>query len=585
MKTRFSWAESICDSILIDTEKRFHTIAQTSDESAVVVFNAGGSSLTPVYFEFSSPGTETVRGLRTSDGLVYDVQLLKSREDVFLDTTVGMRMAKMGMKLLPGRKLMDFYINDVEYYDGEEPGVIELRFIADRHPVGDFDMESFKREANEVISSKKYKKIHLVASRPTQSVYATVIPLKPWAFSKLVPVEESPKTPSEDILEADGNRIENKFYTVSFNKDGSLKLTNKKSGVQYLNLHLFEDYGDRGDEYTFGRLEPEKARIKNVKRTTISTGPIIAEIRQTLLIEIFDTLDPSREKRVRKAEIPVNSVFRFYRDSPRIEVTTKLTNTAKDHRLRICFDLPFESETTMTATHFGFVKREGKAETVPDASVLEKVMADYPERPSGIQHQKGFIRVDGETDALTLINRGLPEVELVDGHRVALTLLRCVGWLSRSDYPERPMHAGPGEETPGAQELNEEYEFDYAFVLHSAEDQMTSSAEQSEVYHSPPTVIALDHAEPPQSLFAPIVQLGDQSVRISSMRMRGNSILLTLYNYENKPIETLVKLADYIKSASEVKIDGSVVGEISLSDHSMRLTFTAREIKMCSLRL
>ncbi|MFW9794562.1 MAG: hypothetical protein ACFFEE_09690, partial [Candidatus Thorarchaeota archaeon] len=275
MKTRFSWAESICESILIDTEKRFHTIAEPSDESAVVVFNAGGSSLTPIYFEFSSPGTENVKGLRTSDGKVYDVQLLSSREDVFLDTTVGMRMAKMGMKLLPGRKLMDFYINDVEYYDGEEPGVLELRFIADRHPVGDFDMEALKRKANEVIGSKKYKKIHLVASRPTQSVYAATIPLAPWAFSKLVPVEESPKITSEATLDVSENKIENGFYSVSFNKDGSLNLTNKKSGVQYLSLHIFEDYGDRGDEYTFGRLEPEKTRVKNVKRAIISTGPIL----------------------------------------------------------------------------------------------------------------------------------------------------------------------------------------------------------------------------------------------------------------------------------------------------------------------
>jgi alpha-mannosidase len=446
-------------------------------------------------------------------------------------------------------------------------------------------MESLKREANEVIGSKKYKKIHLVAARPTQSVYASVIPLNPWSFSKLVPVEESPTTANEDTLVVDQNRIENRFYSVSFNKDGSLNLTNKKSGVQFQNLHLFEDYGDRGDEYTFGRIEPEKARVKNVKRTTISTGPIITEIRQTLSIEIYGSLDPSREKRVGKVEIPVDSVFRFYRDSPRIEVTTTLTNKAKDHRLRICFDLPFKSETTMTSTHFGYVEREGKAETVPDAGELEKVMADYPERPSGIQHQKGFIRISGETEALTLLNRGLPEVELVDGHRVALTLLRCVGWLSRSDYLERPIHAGPGEETPGAQELNEEYEFNYGIVVHSAEDPMTFSAEQSDVYHSQPTVIALDHAEPPQSFFDPIVRFEEQSVRISSMRKRGNSILLTLYNYENRPIETQVRLAEYIKSASEVRIDGSVIDEIPLSDHSMKLTFTAREIKMCSLRL
>ncbi|MFW9926966.1 MAG: glycoside hydrolase family 38 C-terminal domain-containing protein [Candidatus Thorarchaeota archaeon] len=585
MKARFSWAESICDSIMIDIEKRFHTIAEPSDESTIVVFNAGGSSLSPVYFEFSSPGTETVRGLRASDGQVYDVQLLKSREDVFLDTTVGMRMAKMGMKLLPGRKLMDFYINDVEYFDGEEPGVLELRFIADRHPIGEFDMESLKREANEVIGSKKYKKIHLVASRPTQSVYATTVPLNPWAFSKLVPVEESPKMASENSLEVDMNRIENRFYSVSFNKDGSLNLTNKQSGMQYQGLHYFEDYGDRGDEYTFGRLGPEKARVKNIKRTTLSTGPIKAEIRQNLILEIFGSLDPSREKRIGKAEIPIDTVFRFYRDSPRIDVTTKLTNTAKDHRLRICFDLPFNSDTTFTSTHFGYVERSGRAEVIPDDQDLDKTMTDYPERPSGIQHQKGFIRVDGGTDALTLLNRGLPEVELVDTHRIALTLLRCVGWLSRSDYPERPMHAGPGEETPGAQELNEEYEFNYAFVVHSAKDQMIASAEHADVFHSHPTVITLDHVEPPNSFFDPIIQLDNPSIRISSLRMRGDSILLTLYNLENKQVESRIDLAECIKKASEVKLDGAVIRDLSISNLSVNLTFEAREIKMFRLDL
>jgi alpha-mannosidase len=585
MKTRFSWSESICDSILIDIEKRFHTIAQPSEDSAVVVYNAGGSLQSPVYLEFSNPGTEPVRGLRTSDGQVYDVQLLKSREDVFLDTTVGMRMAKMGMKLLPGRKLMDFYINDVEYYDGEEPGVLELRFIADRHPVGEFDMESLKREANEVIGSKKYKKIHLVAARPTQSVYAAVIPLNPWAFSKLVPVDESPAIELEDKLEVDANSVENKFYVVTFNKDGSLNLINKKSGERYQSIHLFEDIGDRGDEYTFGKVEPEKARVKNVKRTIVCTGPIIAEIHQTLTLEVFGSLDSSREKRVGKSDIPIDSVFRFFRDNPRIEVTTKLKNTAKDHRLRICFDLPFKSDFTFTETHFGYVERSGRAESVPDAQGLEKTMTDFPERPSGVQPQKGFIRVDSGTDSFTLLNRGLPEVELVDDHRIALTLLRCVGWLSRSDYPERPMHAGPGEETPGAQEMDADYEFNYGFLVHSSDDPISVSTEHADDFHSQPTVITLDHAETQNSLFDPIMTLHTSSLRISSMRMREDSILVTLYNLENQQIETQIKLAEYIKTASEVKLDGAVTKELPISDLSVTLTFDAREIKMFRLEL
>ena len=34
---------------------------------------------------------------------------------------------------------------------------------------------------------------------------------------------------------------------------------------------------------------------------------------------------------------------------------------------------------------------------------------------------------------------------------LGLTLLRCVGWLSRDDLSTRYKHAGPGLETPGAQ--------------------------------------------------------------------------------------------------------------------------------------
>ena len=55
-----------------------------------------------------------------------------------------------------------------------------------------------------------------------------------------------------------------------------------------------------------------------------------------------------------------------------------------------------------------------------------------------------------------LANRGLPEVEARQSGAggpvtLLLTLLRCVGWLSRDDLSVRRGHAGPGLPTPGAQ--------------------------------------------------------------------------------------------------------------------------------------
>jgi alpha-mannosidase len=585
MKSRFSWAESIGESVIDDTRGAIQKAAVPSATSSLLVFNASGSVTSPVFFEFSYPKEKNVKGIQGPDGIVYDVQPLTSRQDIFMETTVGLTMAKMGMRLIPGRKLMDFYINGVEYFDGDEPGLLELRFISDRHPVGDFDIEEFKREARSIIESKRFKKVHLVAARPTQSVYASLIPLQPWSFTQLIPVPEAPNSNEELEWTADSNNVENRFYSVSFNKDGSLNLLNKETETVYSRVHVFEDVGDRGDEYTFGRVEPEKAKAKNLKRTLITSGMVFAEIHQTMLLEVFESIDVQREKRVGSTTIPVDSTFRFYRNSPRIEITTKIVNKAKDHRLRVTFDLPFVSGETITSTHFGCILRNGSAEIVPPESELERTRSTYPEKPSGIQPQKQFIRVESDTgkDAITILNRGLPEVELVEGNRLALTLIRSIGWLSRSDNPARPIHAGPPEETPGSQEFNSEYEFKYAFLAHTKDAPMHESAEHADTFSDEPMVISFNEAEPPKALTESILRLNNPYVRISSLRVKDEALYVTLYNINNSEISALVDISERINKASEVRLDGSEKEEIQIVDHSLKLVFRPREIKMCKL--
>jgi len=586
MKVRFSWAESIAESIIVGAVKTIEETSSPSDKSCILAFTSGTSMETPVRIEFSQPAERTVRGLQAPDGTVYNVQQVRSKEDIFLDTTVGMTIAKMGIGMIPSRKLMRFYINDFYHYDGDEPGLLELRLIVDRQPVGDFDIEDFRKQAREVINSKRYKKIHLVALHSSQSVYAAVIPLRPWAFTKLSPVDEAPKSDFSDTFEASKNHVSNRFYSITFNKDGTFNAVNTETGLRYERLHAFEDFGDRGDVYTFGRVEPEKVKVKNVKRHIMSNGPVMAEIRQTMVLELFEILDDSREKRVGKAEIPIESMFRFYRDTPRIEIITKLTNTAKDHRLRICFDLPFSSEFTRTATHLGCVTRKADAERIPDASELERTKSTYPEMPSGIQPQKRFIRVENEEsgDAITVFNKGMPEVELVDRKRIAITLVRSVGWLSRSDYPERPIHAGPPEETQGAQEIGTDYEYRYGLLLHSAGDPLYMSAEHGEAGSQEVIAIALDQAEPNASLLEPIIELSNPNVRISSLRVRNSSVMATMFNLKNNDEVTEMNVIRRVTNVKEVRIDGTTFREHSVHESKVTLRFSPREIKMCILQ-
>jgi alpha-mannosidase len=49
---------------------------------------------------------------------------------------------------------------------------------------------------------------------------------------------------------------------------------------------------------------------------------------------------------------------------------------------------------------------------------------------------------------------------------IAVTLLRCVGWLSRDDFSTRNGHAGPYLETPAAQ-MPGTWSFDYSIIPHA----------------------------------------------------------------------------------------------------------------------
>ncbi len=585
MTTRFSWAETIIEGVLERARKRILAEGRDANETTILVFNPTNVTGHSIYVEFTVPEDEDVRGVEDTDGRIYQVQQLRSEKDEYLDMTVGMRMARMGMRLLTGRKLMGFYINGVELSDGDEPGLLELRFIADDHPDGEFNMDEFKRHAREIFASGRYKKIHLVAARPTQAKYATCVKLPAFAFSKLTPVSEE-RSHSVDEFLVDERRVSNKFYEVRFNKDGSLTLINRESGQKYEKLHVFEDVGDRGDEYTFGHVGPQKARVNSVKRTVVNHGPVMAEIKQEMSLEVFGGLDETRERRVGHAKIMVESRFRFYSDSRRIDITTRLTNTAKDHRLRICFDLPFHAKTTQTATHFGFIERSGEPESIPDDTELERTGSSYPELPTGVQPQKGFIRVEDKrgTEAITVYNKGIPEVELVDGRRIAITLIRAVGWLSRSDFPERPVHAGPDEATPGAQELNREYVFKYGIAVHSKDVPMHDTADYAEMVAESAVSFTFVHANPRLELTEPIVQPDNRAIRISSLRVRDNAILVTLFNLTHKRQRTTLQFARGVTAIERVLIDGTVVKEHRTVNHAVQLEFAPREIMMLRLQ-
>ncbi|MHA1979280.1 MAG: glycoside hydrolase family 38 N-terminal domain-containing protein [Candidatus Hodarchaeales archaeon] len=570
-KFRYSYAQTIAESLIESNLKEFGKTSPQEEVSTVLAYNPTNSSNLPMLVEIETQGENQFHSI-LSKGSSYDIQTFEeSRGEVF-NMTVGTFKFRTMMKMFPGRKIIDFYINKYELFD-DGADTFEIRLLVGDSPVGSLDTDELKSSVEEAAESGKYKRFHLIVSKDIIRTLYAMVPLQAWGFTKLE-LSSSQKEIQDISLIVTQNSVSNRFYELKFNKDGSFDLNDKQTETSYKRLHTFEDWGDRGDEYTFGRLEPEYVKITNVKREVKISGPIFSDIQQVGYLEIYKEMDSSRKKRVGKETIKVSSNFRFYRDIGRIDVTTKLRNTAKDHRLRISFNLPFKTEYTITSTHFGNIKRLGEA--VINESDLEVA--------TGIQPQKKYIRVEDPMgpSALTLLNYGLPEIELVDGKVLALTLIRSVGWLSQSEIPERPEIAGPILATPGAQELHSSYSFQYGIMCHSKDEPITSSIDHSEVSFLEPRGVFTTETGIKEQI-EPLIEISDPKIRISSLRTRNNSILVTLFNISDNTVTTKIELADKITKLTPIKIDGSIKGESISVDKIGEIEFNPNEIRMFTL--
>ncbi|MEZ0396951.1 MAG: glycoside hydrolase family 38 C-terminal domain-containing protein [Anaerolineales bacterium] len=266
-------------------------------------------------------------------------------------------------------------------------------------------------------------------------------------------------------------RIENEFFLVEAERDGTLTLTEKSSGAVYRGLNRFVDGGDCGDEYNYAPPPADRLFTPRLRRVSIERGPVRQTLRLDLELRLSAALAPDRQSRSKETvRNHLTSHITLTSGVPRVDIRTTVNNAARDHRLRVHFPAPFAVEKAEYDGHFEVVERRVGVPPY-DETWVEQPRPEVP--------QRAFTSLSDGHNRLTVANRGLPEVEVLENAagnaEIALTLLRCVGWLSRDDFSTRRGHAGPYLATPGAQMLGQ-WEFDYAVI---AGRDFISSVEQS----------------------------------------------------------------------------------------------------------
>lgn len=274
--------------------------------------------------------------------------------------------------------------------------------------------------------------------------------------------EGKPARSQSKKLKATASSFENEFYRIKIEANGTLRLKDKHKGITYSDLLLFEDGADAGDEYNFSPLPGSKAVTSSGARSRVSIarqGAGFVTYCIKLRLKVPESLSPDRAQRSHvSVSLPIASYVTCRVDSPRIDVVTRVTNLAKDHRLRVLFPTKIDTSVVDVEEHFDVVRR-----TIN----LPPPKNGVPPYPT--QHQKSFVDLTNGEHGLAILNCGLQEFEIVPGkgkNTIAVTLLRSIGWLSRDDLLTRKGNAGPSLETPDAQCIGT-HAFEYAILPHS----------------------------------------------------------------------------------------------------------------------
>lgn len=379
--------------------------------------------------------------------------------------------------------------------------------------------------------------------------------------------------------------IENEYFRVVPNiADGTIDVYDKSTGYTYKGLNAFADGADAGDEYTYS--PPLNDRIIGLDASSIEI--IIGEcneVKQSIFIKGIMNLPVSlSDDRINRVDstvaCPIETVISVYAGVKRIDITTTFDNLADDHRLRVVFPTGIHAEHAYAESQF-FVERR----KIVSPEEMTKY-ADWAELPSNVHPCKTFVDVSDGHRGLAIANKGLPEFEVYsDGQQnlIALTLLRCVGWLSRQDLLTRKGNGGWTLPTPGAQ-CRGKHVFEYSMIPHVGTWGEGNVAMAAHDFNTPLKAVVRQNNVEGKNLVLEtfsIIKVDPAHIIVSAIKKaeNGDGVIVRLYNLSDKPVNASLDFGLPIERAWLVTLDERYIQSVDVCGQSINLTFKPWEIK------
>ncbi|HDS4344262.1 mannosylglycerate hydrolase [Enterobacter hormaechei] len=323
------------------------------------------------------------------------------REEV-INTTIRLRASQF--------RLLDDRGNEIPYCLRSareiDPGLIDRQIVhyGNYDPFMEFDIQ-----LNQILPSMGYRTLYI----------------EPHVAGKLLAAEKS----SEALLE-------NAFWEITLNDDGTLRLLDKASGLIYDRALEIEESSDDGDEYDYS---PSREEWRLTSAQGEHEVEVIHEAWQSRAVIRHRMAVPAdlaeRSARQQTGTLEAELTVTLSHNSRRIDVEARLGNHADEHRVRVLIPTPFTTDTVLADTQFGSLTRP-----VQDEAMANWQEEGWKEAPLPVWNLLNYAVLQERRNGMALFTEGLREFE-VTGERqktFALTLLRGVGVLGKEDLLLRP---------------------------------------------------------------------------------------------------------------------------------------------------
>jgi mannosylglycerate hydrolase len=346
--------------------------------------------------------------------------------------------------------------------------------------------------------------------------------------------------------------IENAQVAVTLHEDGSFDLVEKSTGRRLEGLGRLESTEDTGDEYDYSPAS--HTRSVSPERTAVTVEIVDASGLQASLQTRFEFalpggLTPDRTaRRTETVRCPTCVRLTLRANDPLVQIDLEIENRAEDHRLRLDFPTAIAADSLVSDGQFLQIRRPLD---LPDGS-------DWVQPPTGTLPQQDFSLVSDGTRGVAVFNHGLPEIAVrrdAAGYvTLQITLLRCVGWLSRDDFETRRCtNAGPTLPTPQAQ-CHGRHRFRLAILAFDGDPIDAGIHHQAQRLKTPLAVV--QGVDDGSRAGCGLLVSTPSAARITSIKKHGtrDTLVVRAVNLAPTPTRTRWRLGRPVRSVQEIDL-------------------------------